>query len=122
VIARRLLRHAQNEQRFREANERVPFGPASEAVAFLCERGVPECEEFIACPLEDYMRTRRWDSRFLLVPGHEIPGFERVVERHERWVVVQTLEPVRRLENRSGVAPERRRGGGRRTPNATTPS
>ena len=45
--------------------------------------------------LGDYTRIRSWGSRFLVVVGHEDPDLERVVERHETWLLVDTLEPVR---------------------------
>ena len=94
--ARRLNREAQNEQRFRVANDPVPGRTAGgRAVTFLCECAKVECGEFVSCSLGDYMRIRSWGSRFLVVAGHEDLDLERVVERHETWLMVDTLEPVR---------------------------
>jgi hypothetical protein len=94
---RRLLGEAQNEERFRAVSERVHLGRAEDdgEVEFVCECGNPECGDVIACSLADYMRARRWGSRFLVVPGHEDLDAERVVERHEGWLMVDALEPVR---------------------------
>lgn len=94
--ARRLNREAQNEQRFRAANDPDPLRPAGSAVRFVCECAKVECGEFVSCSLGDYMRIRSWGSRFLVAAGHEDLDLERVVERHESWVMVDTLEPVRR--------------------------
>jgi len=93
--ARRLNREAQNEQRFRAANDPDPLRPAGNAVRFVCECAKVECGEFVSCSLGDYTRIRSWGSRFLVVVGHEDPDLERVVERHETWLLVDTLEPVR---------------------------
>jgi hypothetical protein len=81
--ARRLLGEALNEERFRAVNERVHLGPADGELEFVCECGNLDCGQVIPCSLADYMRVRRWSSRFLLVPGHEDLDAERVVERHE---------------------------------------
>jgi hypothetical protein len=95
--ARRLLGKAQNEERFRAVNERAHLGSAEGDGDFelACECGNAECDDVIACSLADYMRARRWGSRFLVVPGHEDLDAERVAERHAGWLMVDTLEPVR---------------------------
>jgi hypothetical protein len=97
--ARRLRSEARNRELFREVNERIrevsdAFGDG-EGAEFRCECGGIDCTALIALRLADYLRVRSWDSRFLLFPGHEDEPLERVVERHEGWLVVQTLEPVR---------------------------
>jgi hypothetical protein len=55
----------------------------------------------------DYLRVRRWDGRFFLVPGHEDLELENVVERHKSCLVVQTREPFR------AFPPDERRRPGR---------
>jgi len=98
--ARRLRSEARNRELFREVNERIrevgdAFGPDGEESEFRCECGGIDCAVLIPLRTSDYLRVRSWDSRFLLFPGHEDEDLERVVERHEGWLVVQTLEPVR---------------------------
>jgi hypothetical protein len=93
--ARRINREAQNKQRFRAAKNPDPLRPAGSAVRFVCECAKIKCGEFISCSLGDYMHVRSWRSRFLVVAGHEDLNLERVVERHQTWLMVDTLEPVR---------------------------
>ncbi len=72
-----------------------------------CECGGNACAERLAVSVSDCLRVRRWDGRFLLVPGHQDPELENVVERHKGWLVVQTHEPFRALP------PDERRRPGR---------
>ena len=86
-------RIAHNETLFREVNERIEAGqwptgrggPAS----FRCECGSLRCNRLVELTLEEYERVRASATHFVLVPGHEIPAIERVVERHASHVVVE---------------------------------
>jgi hypothetical protein len=42
------------------------------------------------------------NDRFAVVPGHENPEIERVVERHERYVVVDKLPDAERYVGADG--------------------
>jgi len=44
---------------------------------------------------EEYETVRRDSRRFVVAPGHEAPGIEDVVERTDRFRVVQKHEDVR---------------------------
>jgi hypothetical protein len=103
--AERARRQAENEKLFRDVNG-SPGGDGDE-IDLLCECGAGACAERLSVSLSDYPRVRRWDSRFLITPGHEDADFENVVERHKGWLVVQTHEPFRALP------PEERRRPGR---------
>jgi len=68
-------RIAENQSRFREANERIEatadsmhlVGP----VPFVCECPDPRCTELVQMPLEDYEALRAHERRFFVVPGHD---------------------------------------------------
>ena len=55
----------------------------------FCECGFPDCRERLSVSLGDYDRVRSHPRRFLVLPGHDIPGAEKVVEAHENWNVVE---------------------------------
>ena len=97
----RARRQAENEKQFGESGE----DPAE--LDLLCECGGDACAERLAVSVLDYLRVRRWDGRFFLVPGHEDLDLENVVERHKSCLVVQTHEPFR------AFPPDERRRPGR---------
>ena len=94
-------RFAENESVFRDVNERVEesherFG-AEGLQEFLCECGDEACTERIFLTLEEYEAVRRNPTRFALVPGHEIEDVEEVVERTDRFAVVEKTGLGRRV-------------------------
>ena len=101
----RARRQAENEQLLSEDNGSL--GGDGDELGLVCECGGTACAERLTVSLSDYLRVRRWDSRFLLTPGHEDTDSENVVERHKGWLVVQTHEPFRALP------PDERRRPGR---------
>lgn len=90
-------RVARNEALFRQVNERVR--DVSQAFAtldpspidFVCECGTPDCAEPIRLTLEEYEAVRAEPTHFFVVPSHVIPGVERVIAPHDRYVVVEKL-------------------------------
>lgn len=90
-----------NEALFREVNERVAE-VAERFIAgdtrdsrfdFNCECGNRDCAEQIALTVAEYEAVRAEATRFALVPGHEVPDIERVVERHPNYLVVEKEDP-----------------------------
>lgn len=75
-------------ERIRDVGERLQVLPDNGELDFLCECGQPACETVIHMPATDYQRVRADNDRFVVVPGHEDAKIERVVERHERFLVV----------------------------------
>lgn len=55
----------------------------------VCECGELECAEQIVVPLSDYERVRSDSALFLIVPGHEKPDVEDVVEQNAAFAVVR---------------------------------
>ena len=90
----RAERIAENEARFRDINERLrgeleAMADDAEAVRFVCECGNASCREGVALAMEEYQAVRAHARHFAVVPGHEIPDVETVVERHDRYLVIE---------------------------------
>ena len=88
--AREIGRH---QALFREVNEQIEelaetFNLKHE-LTILCECGSGHCAERIALREEEYEQLRRIATHFAVLPGHEIPDVERVVERRDGFVVVE---------------------------------
>ncbi len=88
-------RIAHNESVFRELNERIELGhwpgQDAETIAFRCECASLGCNVLVELKVAEYERVRANARHFLLAAGHELPDVETVVERHERYVVVEKL-------------------------------
>jgi hypothetical protein len=89
-------RVGQNEVVFREVNERLrelgeSFSVVSELADFVCECADTSCTERVRLTLAEYEHVRSDPKWFLLVPGHEEPEYERVIEKHEVYDVVEKL-------------------------------
>ena len=83
-------RAARNEALFREVNERVASLAADSGIdsGFVCECSDAACIERLRLSGEAYHAVRQNPRAFVIVPGHE-GEFERVVERHETYLVVE---------------------------------
>ena len=79
-------RVAANEAKFRDANEiiREQAGKlsleGSSRVPFLCECANAGCTEVLRLTLDDYEAVRAHSHTFAIVPGHEEPDSETVVD------------------------------------------
>ena len=83
-------RVGKNEALFREVNERIrEITTYDSDVEFLCECGDPECAQPIVMTIHEYEAVRSDPTRFVVVPGHEVPALERVVEETDRFAVVE---------------------------------
>jgi hypothetical protein len=90
----RTRRVGENEALFRIVNERiealnVTFAAITETMDVVCECGKIECAERVVLGVADYERVRADPTHFVLVPGHELPGVERVIEAGDGFVVVE---------------------------------
>jgi hypothetical protein len=94
-------RIALNEAMFREGNERMSAWEESqgasptESLRFLCECADPECREHVSLTMPEYEAVRVDPMHFAIVPGHERPDTERVLETHESYAVIEKHEDVR---------------------------
>jgi hypothetical protein len=91
-------RIAANEAVFREVNEGIARGrwPGEEdaSVAFRCECARLGCNQMVELSPREYERVRAHSRHFIVVPGHELPGAENVVERADGYVVVEKTGPA----------------------------
>ena len=91
----RQRRIGENEALFRKINEGVDELNRSlaqltdETIHIVCECGSLECQERLVVPLDVYERVRAESELFFVLPGHELPSTEDVVEETARFSVVR---------------------------------
>ena len=88
-------RIARNETIFRAVNERVNEMQDEgdpDVTDFLCECGNAECVETISLRAGEYEGVRADAKWFAVLPGHVVEDVERVVEKSDRFFVVQKNE------------------------------
>lgn len=98
-------RLARNEYLLKQLNRRIDeltaqfaedgLASNSDSAQFFCACGSRDCEARIKLRLKEYERIRSFQHRFIVVPGHEHPQVERVVEEHPSYVVVEKLPQYR---------------------------
>ena len=87
-------RLAQNEDRFRDANERLERAVAEGGTAnggrveFLCECADRDCTASISLTLAEYRRVRSDSTWFAVRPGHQQRDVEDVVDRSDEYLIV----------------------------------
>ncbi len=81
------------EAGFRIANERVAAWEERYSTAdverYFCECARRDCREQLELAKKSYEGVRSNPKRFMVLPGHELPAFETVVEHHPSHVVVE---------------------------------
>jgi hypothetical protein len=83
-------RVAMNEAAFRKVNEGMEVGQDPLGLlTFVCECGRLGCSELIQLTRKEYEGIRENPRRFAIIDGHEILEAERIVERHDRYLVVE---------------------------------
>ena len=94
-IARRI---AENEARFRDANERIEeavlrLEPSAQTLPFVGECGRASCLTIIRLTIEQYEAARDDPRYFLCEPGHEMVGngLGRVVRDMGKFVIVEKI-------------------------------
>lgn len=85
----------QNERRLRRANELVDAGrddgPRGRKELFLCECSNDDCAATLELQWDEYRAVRAHSERYVIRPGHETADVDRVVERHDGFVVVDKV-------------------------------
>jgi hypothetical protein len=90
-------RVAQNQARFREANEGIEQAAleydVDEGLPFICECSDPECVEILRLKLADYEAIRATSTHFIHSPGHDrgVEGWGNVIERRDGYEVVEKV-------------------------------
>jgi len=84
---------AENEIFFRDVNEQLAVeeqvSSPVELLELVCECTDRGCVKVFTMPLAEYEWLRQDPHRFVVLPGHEAPAVEDVVERHAGFVVVE---------------------------------
>ncbi len=92
-------RAARNEEVFRSVNERIEEGAEQHGVSgslpFHCECSRTSCFETIELPHDHYASIVRERYRFVVLPGHEEPEIERVIETRGDFLVVEKIGEAR---------------------------
>jgi hypothetical protein len=85
-----------HEATIRDVNEGIERGqwPGEEdtPVAFRCECARLGCNQLIELSVREYEAVRAHPRRFVILPGHELPGLESVVEARPGYVIVEKLD------------------------------
>lgn len=93
AVPKRDERLAQNEILFRQVNERLASaygsGSAPQELDLVCECSDRDCLEVLTIEVAEYEWLRQNPRRFAVLPGHEAPAVEDVVERRDRFVIVE---------------------------------
>lgn len=106
----RAQRLAENEAMYRIVNEEISraassLGSDAHLYEFLCECSDAACSKAVRLTHGEYEHVRSEGTRFAVLAGHDDPRIERVVERHEEYVVVEKFgegaEVARDLDPRS---------------------
>ncbi len=84
-LTRRRLAH--NEAVFRRVNDEIDRLPREDA-DYVCECADSACTTTIRLDGDEYTRIRAVPNWYVVLPGHERPELEHVVERHDGYVVV----------------------------------
>ena len=94
----RKRRIGENEALFRRVNEEVDdlnrslAALTDETIHIVCECGDIECQQRIVVPVSAYEKVRSDGELFFVVPGHELPSTEDVVDETPRYYVVRKHE------------------------------
>ena len=91
-MSEREIRAAENESLFRSFNERIrdaTGGSSAELMMLVCECGQPDCAESMKLDVRHYEAIRAHGDRFAILPEHNSPDVENIVERNPHYWVVE---------------------------------
>ena len=98
-------RVAANEAVFREVNEGIARGqwPGEDDMlrGFRCECARLGCNQMIELTVRTYERIRANPRLFVVVPGHEVPEAEHVVEAAAGYAIVEKIGQAARVAEES---------------------
>jgi hypothetical protein len=113
-VKERLERQALNEGLTRNVNEQVAvlgtraigWADRDGLFDFHCECGRREgCPERLQMTLAEYERVRQQQDRFAVAPGHEEEEIEHVVDRTDRFLLVDKRDAYERFVGGDAVHP-----------------
>ena len=85
----RAERVIQTERFFRAINDEIAQQQNGHRVEYLCECGNPVCSESIVLDGTMLTRLHAEPNLFVLLPGHEIPDVETVVDHSNGYLIVR---------------------------------
>jgi hypothetical protein len=90
------IQAARTQALFRRVNERIEelnrvFSQVDPIGLWVCECADQACIAQMQISIDEYEAIRRHPARFPVLRGHEVPGIERVVEPHDRYVVIEKV-------------------------------
>ena len=90
----RARRAGLNEALFREINERLAALSQDATVQqgsldLVCECHSRECADRLTLSLDEYAKVRADSLNFVVLPHHEDPRVEDIVERQAGWLIVR---------------------------------
>jgi hypothetical protein len=96
-------RAAENEARFREANEQIQervleLGVREQPAPYLCECDDRGCTTIVLLTAAEYEDVRSESRRFVVAPGHQTPDVRVLTERGAFTVIEKTGEEGRLVE------------------------
>ena len=96
-------RLVRNQILFREVNDRISdvverFGDLRE-IDFVCECSQSDCVETVQLDLDEYKAIRSSPRLFVICPGHEVLEVENVIDRNERFALVEKTRHVDLVED-----------------------
>lgn len=100
---RRAQRLALNETIFRKANEEmraVADRLQHDFQAFMCECADINCDDIVPLSLDRYREVRADPAMFFVLPGHEDPELEQVVEEDNGFRIVEKIGAARDVAER----------------------
>jgi len=97
MASQRKERIARNESAFRALNESLEASvhrgrPAEDFAGFVCECGDTDCDATVRLDLPTYESIRQDAQLFVILPGHDVPDVEDVVDGSGGYVVVRKHE------------------------------
>jgi hypothetical protein len=93
----RARRVDKNEETFRAYNERreqvEKQSSSDEPAPFVCECADVDCWGVMELTVDEFEAAHEQDDHFSVISGHVMPEFEKVVEQHDRYWVVEKFTP-----------------------------
>lgn len=103
-----LVEQTRTQSLVREVNERArALADGAKRVDYLCECGDAACAAPVVLATDEYDAVRRFPTRFVVLPRHRPAEYERVIERNERYAVVEKFGESGKIAVR--LDPRRRR-------------
>jgi hypothetical protein len=101
VEGKKQRRAGATEATIRDVNEGIERGqwPGEEdaPVGFRCECARLGCNRLVELSVREYEEIREHPTWFVLVPGHETPDVETVVETRPGYVIVEKRDEAGRV-------------------------